>query len=59
MAIYTRKTFIAVADLLNDYVNLIDQVVFEDLVADFGDMFFADNPNFNYEKFREACEKNG
>lgn len=59
MAIYTRKTFITVADLLNDYVNLIDQVVFEDLVADFGDMFFADNPNFDFEKFRKACENNG
>jgi hypothetical protein len=57
MAIYTRKTFIAVANLLNEYADLIDEFTFEDLVADFGDMFFADNPNFDFKKFRSECNK--
>jgi hypothetical protein len=57
MAIYSRKTFIAVSNLLNEYVDLIDEFTFEDLVADFGDLFFQDNPNFDFKKFRSECNK--
>lgn len=52
----TRKDYVAVAEILSSFKNLIaDQFTFEDLVDEFADMFSADNPNFKYEKFREAC----
>lgn len=57
MAIYTRKTFISVSNILNQFSKEIDEVVFEDLVEEFGDLFFADNPNFDFEKFRIECMK--
>jgi hypothetical protein len=57
MAIYSRKTFIAVATILNNFANDIDEVVFEDLVDEFGDLFSADNPNFDIERFRKECVK--
>lgn len=55
MAIYTRKTFVTVADLLSEFNGDMDEIVFEDLIEAFGDMFSADNKNFDFEKFREAC----
>ena len=53
----TRKDYVETAKILNEYVNLIDQFTFEDLVNDFCDMFFADNPKFSPTKFEEACYK--
>ena len=55
MARYTRKTFIEVSDLLEGFSDLIDQFTFEDLVFEFGEMFSADNPNFDFAKFQNAC----
>jgi hypothetical protein len=57
MAIYTRKTFISVSSILNEFAQDIDEVIFLDLIEAFGDLFFEDNPNFDFEKFREACTK--
>jgi hypothetical protein len=57
MAIYTRKTFISVSNILNEFVEDIDEVTFLDLVEAFGDLFYEDNPNFDSAKFREACTK--
>ena len=52
----TRKDYVAVAEILSDFKSGIDnQIVFEDLVDEFADFFAADNPNFKYDKFREAC----
>ena len=54
----TRKDYVAVAEILSSYKDLIDDVfTFEDLVEDFSGMFAEDNPNFKHEKFREACLK--
>jgi hypothetical protein len=54
----TRKDYVAVADILSGYSNaMIDNFWWEDLVNDFADFFAKDNPNFNREKFTEACEK--
>ena len=54
----TRKDYVAVAEILSSFKNLIaDQFTFEHLVDEFADMFSADNPNFKYEKFREACNE--
>lgn len=57
MSTYTRKTFIAVADILSQFSDVIHEIAFEDLVNEFGDLFSADNSNFDFEKFREACNK--
>lgn len=52
----TRKDYVAVAEILSDFKSGINnQIVFEDLVDEFADLFSADNPNFKYDKFREAC----
>jgi len=54
----TRKDYVAVAEILSSYKDLIDDVfTFEDLVEDFSAMFAEDNPNFKHEVFREACLK--
>lgn len=55
----TRKDYVAVAEILNSFQGLIeDPFTFEDLVNEFGDFFSADNPNFKFDKFREACNAN-
>ena len=54
----TRKDYVSTAEILSTYSNEIPQVIFEDLVGDFCDMFFADNPRFSLIKFEEACYKN-
>ena len=55
----TRKDYVATAEILNGFKDLIgDQLVFEDLVYDFSDMFLSDNPKFNPMTFKTACYKN-
>ena len=52
----TRKDYVKVATILNDIAKTnMDMVPFEDLVTEFADMFFADNPNFSPAKFELAC----
>ena len=51
----TRKDYVATAEILNSFKDLIDEFTFEDLVLEFNDMFAADNPNFSTIKFQEAC----
>jgi hypothetical protein len=53
----TRKDYVSTAEILSTYANEIPQTTFEDLVADFADMFLADNPRFSLDKFEEACYK--
>jgi hypothetical protein len=54
----TRKDYVAVAQILSGYKDLIsDESIFDDLVDDFGLLFEADNSNFKFDVFREACEK--
>jgi hypothetical protein len=54
----TRKDYVKVADILCGYSNaMIDNFWWEDLVNDFAIMFAEDNPNFNREKFIEACQE--
>ena len=56
--ITTNFTYVATAEILSSFKELIgDEFTFHDLVNDFGAMFEADNPRFNFETFREACEK--
>ena len=54
----TRKDYVSTAQLLSDFKSSIsNDVVFEDLVEEFADLFSADNPRFDFEKFRIACNK--
>ena len=54
----TRKDYVAVAEILSSYKDLMnDNFLFEDLVEDFSSFFSEDNPNFKFDKFREACMK--
>ena len=53
----TRKDYVAVAEILSSFKDEINnQAVFQDLVDEFCDMLEADNPNFKFQKFREACQ---
>ena len=51
----SRKDYINVADILHENKNRIDSDVFHDLVTDFSDFFFKDNPNFSPNRFEMAC----
>ena len=54
----TRKDYVSVAEILSSYKDLMnDNFLFEDLVEDFASFFSEDNPNFKFDKFREACMK--
>jgi len=53
----TRKDYVATAEILNSFVDKIDSEDFSDLVFEFSEMFLADNPRFNEDKFNEACYK--
>jgi hypothetical protein len=55
----TRKDYVAVAEILQGYQTaMIDGFWYEDLVNDFSIMFAEDNPNFQENKFKEACNVN-
>ncbi len=51
----TRKDYVETANILSGYKNLIeDEIIFEDLVNDFADMFAKDNERFNRDRFESA-----
>ena len=51
----TRKDYIATAEILKDYKDEMSKNLFQFIVYDFADLFEADNPNFNENKFYSAC----
>jgi hypothetical protein len=51
----TRKDYVETARILNKYKDSINSNDFIDLIDDFCFWFEQDNPNFNNEKFEEAC----
>jgi len=53
----TRKDYVATAEILNSYATEIRIEVYEDLVNDFSEMFFADNEKFDSDRFWEECMK--
>lgn len=54
----TRKDYVKVADILKQNKNNISPNAFQDMVQDFCDMFFEDNPNFSPNRFELACYGN-
>ena len=55
MSKYTRKTYVDVAEILNKFADRLDSHDFNDLVFEFSELFFEDNPRFIEDKFEEAC----
>lgn len=56
MKMMSRKHFREIAEILNSLVSLSDyQKSF--LVTQFSGLCERDNPNFDREKFKEACYK--
>jgi hypothetical protein len=54
----TRKDYTSTAEILSSYKDLIgDEFTYHDLVEDFAGMFAQDNPNFDPDRFLEACNK--
>jgi hypothetical protein len=51
----TRKDYVATAEILSRYGLELGQGSFEDLINDFAEMFEADNPRFDADKFFDAC----
>ena len=54
----TRKHFKEVAEILNYASNKTHPALFSKMVNDFALMFAKENPNFNVNKFHEACGYN-
>jgi rRNA maturation protein Rpf1 len=51
----TRKDYVKVAEILNGFKNEMGLMSFNDLVQEFSNLFFEDNPNFSSTKFEEAA----
>ena len=51
----TRKDYVATAEIIKSYNLQLPEVVLEKLVNDFAEMFKADNPRFDSNRFRVAA----
>lgn len=51
----TKKDYIAIAKIIYNNQFRIEDIEFYNFVDDFCDYFKQDNPNFNKDKFMEAC----
>ena len=51
----TRKHFEKIAEILNYASNKTHPALFSKMVLDFAEMCANENPNFDVEKFHEAC----
>ena len=52
----TRRDYRAIAEILSISKNAMLPEEYSFLVDKFAFMFKLDNPNFNRDKFRDACE---
>lgn len=51
----TRKDYVATAEIIKSYNLQLPEIVLEKLVNDFAEMFKADNPRFDTNRFRVAA----
>jgi hypothetical protein len=51
----TRKDYVATAEILHAYNLQLPEIVLENLVNDFCEMFEKDNPRFDANRFRVAA----
>jgi len=54
----TRKDYVETAEILNDFRDDLDEIIFDGLVNRFVVMFESDNPRFMADKFIDACWEN-
>jgi hypothetical protein len=50
----TRKDYVATAQILSDWADVMDYETLYALAKDFSDYFASDNPNFNTKRFFTA-----
>jgi len=50
----TRKDYVATAEILNGYKDIIDFVLLNEIVLDFAEMFLEDNERFDEQRFIDA-----
>jgi hypothetical protein len=51
----TRKDYVATAEIIHAYNLQLPEIVLENLVNDFCEMFEKDNPRFDANRFRVAA----
>jgi hypothetical protein len=51
----TRKDYIATAEIIHSYNLQLPEILLENLVNDFAEMFARDNDRFDANRFRVAC----
>ena len=51
----TRKDYVAVADILSNYQDVMDSDDYYEMVMDFGKMMKLDNDRFDLSRFMIAC----
>ena len=51
----TRKDYVQTSNILKGFADDIHPQVFEDLVEEFAQFFFADNDRFDKARFEKAC----
>jgi hypothetical protein len=51
----TRKDYVATAEIIHAYNLQLPEIVLENLVNDFCEMFKKDNERFDSGRFRVAC----
>jgi hypothetical protein len=51
----TRKDYVATAEIIKSYNLQLPEILLENLVDDFCEMFKEDNPRFDKNRFRVAC----
>jgi hypothetical protein len=54
----TRKDYVATAQILNDWADVMEYETLYALAKDFADYFASDNERFNREIFYKAALKN-
>ena len=51
----TRKDYVATAEIIKAYNLQLPEIILENLVNDFCEMFKEDNERFDSNRFRVAC----
>ena len=53
----TRKDYVNTADILWSIRYAVTPEIHEHLISEFSSMFKTDNPNFDPQRFIDACKK--
>jgi hypothetical protein len=50
----TRKDYVQTANILNEFVDVIDFTILADIAEQFADYFTSDNDRFDHQRFIDA-----